>query len=640
MVRFFLCVIVIGTAVPVFAAEKPRTWTDSSGSFTMEATLQEFDGKTAKLKKKDGKILSLPAEKLSDEDRKYLSQKKEQSPENPFEVAEKSSAEKKDSKKNAAPKTKAIDLKKSKSVEIQGNIEWKCDPDPAPVQKTSDKVKRILFRMGDVSRTAFPQETDFFFNRDDGKKVLTAFQLDTHRRPDEKSVTKVFLGDVSTGRNSSIDHPKRLTPFGLSPDGTKALFLEGSWEGPFTSGNSRILHVVKCSPNKLEPIFSMEPFAQMQEPNDRFSRTIDVEWAAWATNDHILVSNKEQMLFLISLDTGKAVWRIKVGYGDGAVLSPGGKYLVVHSGREFFLLETLTGKCIGMLDGTNGSGFGQKFTFSPDGKKIASVQLDTVSVWDATTGQAEEPFYIQHVSGLYAPHWVNERFVLADRLLVDTYTKTPVWEYGGGSRNRKFFGGHVWYTVSRHQEGSSLVGVVVPHLKVAAKTPDKEDDRLFVVRPGMTVSLTLDPSIVQDRETIQSAFEEKLRDNDLTLAENAPLSLYLNVSEEKEGTITYQTGQFPFRLNRGGGTEVKYKPKKYSCQFRKGGQTQWEMTAETSPPENISLEDIKDTPLQTIVDREMAKAHYKSWFLNLAIPKKIPLQTELGQTSFDEMGIR
>ena len=51
---------------------KMRTWKDVSGKFSIKATCVKFDGDKAVLKKKDGKKISIPLEKLSDRDRELL----------------------------------------------------------------------------------------------------------------------------------------------------------------------------------------------------------------------------------------------------------------------------------------------------------------------------------------------------------------------------------------------------------------------------------------------------------------------------------------------------------------------------------------------------------------------------------------
>lgn len=49
-----------------------RTWTDSTGKFHTEATLADYQGDVAYLKKSDGQITPLPLTKLSEADRQYI----------------------------------------------------------------------------------------------------------------------------------------------------------------------------------------------------------------------------------------------------------------------------------------------------------------------------------------------------------------------------------------------------------------------------------------------------------------------------------------------------------------------------------------------------------------------------------------
>jgi hypothetical protein len=71
-------------------AEKPgepkmRTWQDASGKFDVEATLVGVKDDKVTLKKKDGKQITLPVSKLSDEDQEYLKAQSKPKEVNPFE---------------------------------------------------------------------------------------------------------------------------------------------------------------------------------------------------------------------------------------------------------------------------------------------------------------------------------------------------------------------------------------------------------------------------------------------------------------------------------------------------------------------------------------------------------------------------
>lgn len=60
-----------------------RKWTDDSGSFSVEATLQQFDGRVVQLEKATGDVVSVPIERLSRSDQDFIRQRYAGSPD-PF----------------------------------------------------------------------------------------------------------------------------------------------------------------------------------------------------------------------------------------------------------------------------------------------------------------------------------------------------------------------------------------------------------------------------------------------------------------------------------------------------------------------------------------------------------------------------
>lgn len=66
---FHLSVVLAVVTCPIAARGQLRTWTDSSGKFSVEAELVDCDGKIVKLKTvSDGKVIEVPLKKLSEKD--------------------------------------------------------------------------------------------------------------------------------------------------------------------------------------------------------------------------------------------------------------------------------------------------------------------------------------------------------------------------------------------------------------------------------------------------------------------------------------------------------------------------------------------------------------------------------------------
>ena len=69
MKTVFVVVLVVAVCTPVASA---RTWTDATGNHTVEAEFVESKDGIVRLKKQNDQIISLPLEKLSDADQKYV----------------------------------------------------------------------------------------------------------------------------------------------------------------------------------------------------------------------------------------------------------------------------------------------------------------------------------------------------------------------------------------------------------------------------------------------------------------------------------------------------------------------------------------------------------------------------------------
>ena len=634
----FLVAVVVCSSVVL--AEEMRTWTDSSGAFTIEASLVSFDGTTAKLQKADGKILSLSIDKLSEEDQRYLTEGP--SSENPFEAAERAEARAQGAPPPASA-AKTVDLSSAKEIGDYGETSWSCPPDPSPLENLP--AKKFTFRPGKVPFHSHTKDNGFFFSRD-GKKVLYALQVpkpSIGAEKDDTDATRIFLSDVASGETNMVRNTLCLTPFGLSPDGSKAMFVQSPWEFGIHNGKKGKILIVKCTPNnKLEAPSVLNPF--VKPGRARNEETADVETAAWASNDHILVlyaSGVDRWLVLLNVNTGKALWLLKPDFGGDKsfTLSQGGKYFLIKAGKAMLLIETASGRTIGTLEGVGEFGTA-KYAFSPDGQKIASCGDEMIRLWDATTGASEEAFYMTGAGSHSAFTWVSNQHLLVGDKLIDTTLQAPIWEYAGNLNNACYFGGQFWYMIGNN-DAKTLVGVKLPQKKVLDQLSGGQgNSNLFAVQPGMTVALKMDPSINRDQNEIKRAMEEKLRANNLTIADNAPVTFLLKVTQEGGKTVTYTTDSFPrMMMNRGGGTEVKYREDKYQLLIQQGNQTLWSRINVMGPPD-VSLDEIANSSLQAVVDKKVQARHYKDWFLNLKIPKKIPRTDKVGKSTLSELGLR
>lgn len=70
----FVCVVLL----VVSASAEGRTWRDKTGKFSIGAELVESERTPGGLKSKDGKVVRVPIDRLSDQDRQFVGRKRGQ----------------------------------------------------------------------------------------------------------------------------------------------------------------------------------------------------------------------------------------------------------------------------------------------------------------------------------------------------------------------------------------------------------------------------------------------------------------------------------------------------------------------------------------------------------------------------------
>ncbi len=408
----------------VYADNESRTWTDSTGQFKVEATLVKVEGDKVTIEKADGKFLTLEKSQLSKNDQDYLA-KIAANPfaggvDNPFAggsdrpgIAASSQAT--PVKREPAPRrspgtstaTRApkepfsfgkpggdvfefepvpVDLHAAPAAGGNAETSWACEPDPMPELNLNLKPRNVVFRIGDLPSGVDNDDGGMFvYSREGLTKVLAVRNIDM----EDKGVnaTVVFFGDLTTGKTSSTHFARKVELLGVSPGGTKAMLREKAWGFGSQDGTKNCLHIVAIQDSALEFLAVYEPFADDVKPDDKRNRGVDIELGAWIDDQHVILTSDDRTIAM-NIESGEVLWQTSA-IGKIA-LSSGRKYCLVQRSRRMTLMENLTGNPIGCLDQARGSGY----AFSPDGKKIASNDSGYICLWDATTGKAEEPFYI------------------------------------------------------------------------------------------------------------------------------------------------------------------------------------------------------------------------------------------------------
>jgi WD40 repeat protein len=140
--------------------------------------------------------------------------------------------------------------------------------------------------------------------------------------------------------------------------------------------------------------------------------------------------------------TGKELRRGKRGQGaaDHAALSPDGRILATHDRTTIHLHEATTGKKLPQWVGVPADGLDTFLTFSPDGKVLASVTINSgIRLWDVST--AKELCQIKHRGIFNGVAFSADSKTLAATLAVEVNEmRICLWDATTGKELHRFKG--------------------------------------------------------------------------------------------------------------------------------------------------------------------------------------------------------
>jgi len=678
-------------------AEEVRTWQDDTGLFSIEATLQQIVGNSVQLRRADdGRVITLPINRLSEADQRHIAGLAAQ---NPFEGGVPAAPRQPSGVNMQQPAARQLATQQLtaqqpsvafpsfadlevRAVEITrtrvagGTVPnvWTAEPDPTPTLEQAENVVQLAFCLDDMPAIgAGTTRNAGFFIDPSGSKAVIAYHVEfiqrgtlARDRDTSENFTRIFLGNTVSGDVIFHDTPLKLQPLGFSADGTRFAFSQDDWVFG-ARGQKTLLYIVEVAPSGWTAVAVFEPFAQLRRAESNVRANIpnrvnvprvnpigsaeaDIFSGTWVDDRHLLVQSDGNVLILLNVNTGEAIWRMRIERRGDVALSPGGKYFFLPVDDRAILMETLTGSPIGNLDGRN-----LRFRFSPNGKRFATITGQGIMLGDTATGALETPFFVRGSVGGQQVHWLDDRFLMlgSNGSVVDTSSKAVVWTYIGLQNNVKFAGGHSWCFFDRMRQGAFLAPLTLPHAAmVVAQDAPVEGETQLALRSGVNVSLLLDDSIAEDRADIREVMEQRIADNGWVLADVAPITITLSMTvEEETDTAAYGVSRglpipvpHPMPMFGGGGgrIEVTFQPERYDLKItdRESSREIWSATLTTRPPQQLPLNVVQDDSLQEVIDRAMEAHSYKDWIEKVFIPRTISRpQERRGESRVTENGI-
>lgn len=505
-------------------------------------------------------------------------------------------------------------------------------------------------KTGEIAWTDFPRHFKLLGISPDGGKCLFL------EGPVEDSHLPGAWGKIHVFRLSGSLEPTRIggfQPFLFSSTSTgekeeededKVVLYESKTRYATAGSRGTFSSTVTYSPNVPS------------ERKDRYGRELlsserrgawpeeDVAWGTWLDDDRVLLlSGGAGCLILLDTRSGEVAWSIPSGSFSESVLSPGKRYCLLRVDRSLRqLMDKKTSdamkrmsekkvmvsesplivfdmkelKLCGRLEG---SGLVDSPTFSPDGKTVAASWKCAVRRWNMADGKQAAPIYYsypyQESAMLISPNykvdnnqerarpfqWVNDRYVKAGTVLIDTLVEAPVWRYLTPFAESQFsYGGYFWCAARNSDRSMTLHALKVPHPDVPGQDRTKPEKNPYAVSDGTPVAVRVDASVVHGRQAVRERLEKTVVENGWTLKTDADTVLAARVTHDPEKNLP-----------------------RYEMDISKDGRSLWRITVH---PGSSRFGASRPDP------NEIARADYSLWFIGVMIPKKIRNDSTLAES--------
>lgn len=615
-------VLAAGLFVAAAVAADFRTWSDTSGQFSVKAKYVSSAGGKVTLEQEDGTHLEIELAKLSDADKKYVADEQrkganpfQKSPNNPFRQKGKAPAPK--PADVADPPLTTVDASAARLVDL-GSDAWKV---PASGTQPADLAARAI-RL--PAKANFFEKTAGLAVNESAKRAVVGYTLD---QPRPQGVTRLVPVDLASGQaQPAITVNGLFAPVALAADGERVLMRRAE----FGHGNNDRLELWSLSGGSATKLLRFVPYDAAKGP-DR-----DVTWAAFV-GDKLATVSAGGSLVVWSLEPAlKAEYTLPVLGQSVPAVSPDGTLIAFASDKELGVLDAVVGKIVGSRALPKDHMPFATFAFSPNGKRIGCVAFDRLYVWDAATGELyrELPFQGVHVAGQIA--WTGPDHVLVGgRALLDLEKQIRLWDYNGAEALQPA-GGLCWFVAADGDRApGALVGAKVPQDAVRdrlAKALTEPD--FFVFKPGTAVAIdTTGLMDAGEADRVRAALTKKVQAFGGTVSDHGTIALQAITDGGKEREVFYHTFGSP------GSRAYKVREFFSRVKFVYQGKTVWEWSS-SSVPGFTHLK--KDETMEEHL-KKSEKPSYE-FFDRVELPKLLTKPTGgapgLGQSRVTTAGLR
>ncbi|MFO0811775.1 MAG: SHD1 domain-containing protein [Gemmatales bacterium] len=601
----------------VWADEPLRTWTDSTGKFTIEGKFVKLDQNKVTIEKADGSQVTIDLIKLKFEDRTEAMQAHGRTlmADNPFKKKEDSPfKESGKTGRNTRGKAEAgstpgaieltsVDWSGVRQLSVFGS-EWK-----APAVSTAD------LKLGFTPRpVSFPSRD--FFDKASGVEVhiptRRAYVVTTLDRPGNRDTpsSTIHICDLEKGVTlKNIDIPGKQTPLAVSLDGKMLVTREDI----FGHNKSNVLTLWQVSDTEAKALH------RFNAAQDEKGHGNDVQGAAFLTDGTLLTWLSGGLYVWWNPADAKPKQTMQLQGNITPALSHDRKLLATRSNNDLVILDAVSGDTLSVKPMSNMQL--SRLAFSPDGRQLAAVTIAKVEVFDLATGNQTSTVSINGFGHEVPCYWASPTALLAGSPLcyVSPEMNVNVWGYDGADKFA--FAGDTTFALTKPQ-GFTLVPVKLPHASALQMLEQaRSNPNFFILKPGTTVSI--DVSGISDhkvKEEVSTALERKITEAGHKVGSGG-VTLVATVTKGKDHEMAYSSFPGPAFGRREKTHTVPGWV--YQLKLVAGGITHWTAGGGNHPP-----------PLIHLKEGETVEQHLKKYgevnagfFQHIEVPKFVAKAT-------------
>ncbi len=623
---------------------KSREWSDNAGKFKIEASLSFANSTEVKLKKADGKVVTVPLSKLSAKDQGFIEGFLEaeasaglSSSENPFEGGVPSS----DSDAGGAANSGGGAASSTNKPFAFDNISMVKFADTRAKPIAIDFTKPF-WNASPVTSLKLPDREDEIIKLPVAKDFWEKLQLKVagaaptafvhiYRQGRQPNENYAKLGALRFPDGDPVPLGQSTVPWmfmAIAPDAKRiALVRDEGWD----KGND--VAIVSIDESAATPEFQFTGGGGAWD---------ELHWGSFLPNDRFASISQKFNLTVWDLKSKKAIYRGNSGGALGAVVGGRGELIAIPNRGNIAFLDGTEFKQVGLITFDRVSL--PSLAFSTNGEKFAVYLPFNVLIYDMKDGKLIKNIAVANNQENLPIHWAGDYVVLDHSLVIDVERGLPMWTYEGNTTSRAIWGNQL-YAVFADKE-STLVSFKIPQPAAEREAAKMHRESMLAVKKGSTISLTSDLNGLtpEQQKEAQLAVANNLTSLGYKVATGTPVQVHLSLKqgERQESEYGESNSPFPFpTFGRFSGPtqKVSYQPWIHTIVVKLGKEEIFRSEQQVTSPGSVQLKEGES--IQQAVDRYI-KPNVE-FFKSVTLPAEM-LKPEyrqgLGKSQITPAGIR